>query len=390
MLEPERLDAQPNQGRTEPPPDLVRVLRDDGHSDPVLDPFLPEQTLLAMYEHMRRVRRLDQRMVALQRQGRIGFYGACTGQEAPPVACALATRSSDWIFPALRESAAMLVRGFPLRRYVAQVFGTSLDLLKGRQMPSHMSARSVNQVAWSSCIGTQLPHAVGAAWAAKKRGSDMVSVAFCGDGATSEPDFHAALNFAAVFRVPTVVICQNNQWAISVPASRQTASESFAIKAAAYGLPGLRVDGNDVLATYKVIADACEAARSGAGPTLIECVTYRMEGHSTSDDPSRYRSAEEVQYWAKLDPIERLSRHLRELGLLDDARDRALESEIEHQISDAIAEVEASAPPDRDTLFEDVYATPTWNLREQRAELLAHPSALPSQAPKSTTALGQN
>lgn len=268
----------------------------------------------------------------------------------------------------------MLVRGFPLARYVAQVFGNAFDVLKGRQMPSHMSARAVNQVSWSSCIATQLPHAVGAAWAAKKRGDATVAIAFCGDGATSHSDSHAALNFAGVFRVPCVVICQNNHWAISVPSSRQTAAESFAIKAHAYGLPGLRVDGNDVLATYHVLGQAIEAARTGAGPSFIECVTYRVEAHSTSDDPSRYRSNDEVRSWQARDPIERLRRHLLHLGALSEAEDREQDSAIEQEIEAAIAEAERHGPPDRRTLFEDVYATPPWHLEEQWRELEARPA----------------
>lgn len=353
--------------------EIFRILSDDGRIEPQVDVAgLPPLSLRRrMFREMRRVRVLDARLTALQRQGRIGFYGACTGQEAPPIAAALAARPSDWIFPALRESSAMLVRGYPLARYVAQVFGNALDTLKGRQMPSHMSARAVNQVSWSSCIGTQLPHAVGAAWAAKKRADSTVAIGFCGDGATSHSDFHAALNFAGVFRVPCVVVCQNNHWAISVPSSRQTAAESFAIKAEAYGVPGLRVDGNDVLATHHVLCQAIEAARAGSGPTFVECVTYRVEAHSTSDDPSRYRSSEEVRSWQARDPIERLRLHLLQAGALDAAEEQAQDRAIEGEIEAAIAEAERHGPPDRRTLVEDVYATPPWHLEEQWRELLA-------------------
>ncbi|HMJ11542.1 MAG TPA: thiamine pyrophosphate-dependent enzyme, partial [Polyangiaceae bacterium] len=312
---------------------LLRVLRDDGRTDREHDPFLAADTLLAMYREMRRVRLLDTRMVSLQRQGRIGFYGPCTGQEAPPIATAFAIAPRDWVFPALREGAIMLARGFPLAKYVAQVFGTELDVLKGRQMPSHMSGREVNQVAWSSCIGTQLPQAVGSAWAAKIRGDKLVTVGFLGDGATSHSDFHAAMNFAAVFRVPCVLICQNNHWSISVPVSRQTRSATLAVKARAYGLPGVRVDGNDVLAVYRAVSDAVYRARQGEGPTFIECLTYRLGGHSTSDDPSRYRSEQEVSEWAERDPILRFRRHLQYLGLMDDKLDGELEAEIERDIT---------------------------------------------------------
>ena len=354
---------------------LLSVIRDDGQIDPDLDPGVAPDGVLAMYREMRRMRILDARMVQLQRQGRIGFYGTCTGQEAPPIGTAFATEAGDWIFPALRESSIMLARGFPLARYLAQVFGNSADVQKGRQMPSHMSGRSVNQVAWSSCIGPQIPHAVGAAWAAKKRGDPIVTVGFMGDGATSQPDFHNALNFAAVFRLPCVLICQNNHWSISVPTSRQTASKTLAVKAHAYGLPGMRVDGNDVLAVYRAVRQAAERARAGEGPTFVECVTYRIGAHSTSDDPTRYRSEEEVKRWAEKDPIDKLRRHLVVLGAIDAERDRALEAEIDRAISVAIEEVETLPPPARETLFDDVYATLPWHLEEQKRALLDLPPA---------------
>jgi pyruvate dehydrogenase E1 component alpha subunit/2-oxoisovalerate dehydrogenase E1 component alpha subunit len=248
-------------------------------------------------------------------------------------------------------------------------------VLKGRQMPSHMSGRSVNQVAWSSCIGPQIPQAVGAAWAAKIRKDDIVTVGFMGDGATSQPDFHTAMNFAGVFRVPCVLICQNNHWSISVPTARQTASRTIAVKAHAYGMPGIRVDGNDVLAVYAAVKQAVDRARSGGGPTFVESVTYRMGPHSSSDDPTRYRSDEEVAEWRKRDPIDRFDRYLRNAELMDDARRKALEEELTREILAAIDEVEGLAAPARGTLFEDVYGERPWHLREQEAELSALPPA---------------
>lgn len=352
---------------------LIRVLRDDDTADPATDPGMPADVLLRAYREMKRVRLIDTRMMLLQRQGRIHFAGECRGQEATPIATGLLLEPSDWVFPALRESAIMLVRGFALRTYLAQYFGNSGDVLKGRQMPSHMSGRAVNQVAWSSCMATQLPHAVGAAWAAKMKRDRTVTIGFVGDGGTSEPDFHNALNFAGVFKVPCVLVCQNNHWAISVPAQRQTASETFAVKGRAYGVPGVRVDGNDVLAIYRVMRDAIARARDGQGPTFIEALTYRMGAHSSSDDPTRYRAQSEVDTWALRDPIMRLRRHLVKRGLLDDAQDAALEEGLMAEITTAIQEVEQLAPPARETLFEDVYAELPWHLVEQRAEVLAHP-----------------
>jgi pyruvate dehydrogenase E1 component alpha subunit/2-oxoisovalerate dehydrogenase E1 component alpha subunit len=288
--------------------DLLRVLRDDGTADPSKAP--PDAIALRAYREMKRLRLVDARMILLQRQGRVGFYGACTGQEATPIATALALEPSDWVFPALRESVMMLVRGFPLVTYLAQVYGNAGDILKGRQMPSHMSGKQVNQVSWSSCLGPQIPQAVGAAWAAKLKGDKIVTVGFMGDGSTSEPDFHNAMNFAGVFKTPCVLICQNNHWAISVPSSRQTASPTFAIKGRAYGIPSVRVDGNDLLAVYHVVAEAVSRARRGEGPTFIEALTYRIGAHSTSDDPTRYRTQEEVEAWMKKDPLARLRAYL--------------------------------------------------------------------------------
>lgn len=358
---------------------LMRVLQDDGSARPVSDPAAGRDVALAAYEQMRRLRLLDTRMVQLQRQGRVGFYGACTGQEATPIGTGLAItrqgKPTDWVFPALRESSIMLVRGLPLGTYLCQVFGNAGDLLKGRQMPSHMSARQVRQVSWSSNIGTQLPQAVGAAHAARLRGDDTVVVGFIGDGGTSETDFHTAMTFAAVSRAPCVLICQNNHFAISVPSRHQTAAETFAVKGRAYGIPSIRIDGNDVLAVYHSVSQAMDRARRGDGPTFIESVTYRIGAHSTSDDPTRYRSDDEVEAWRKRDPIDRLRAHLLRQGWWSDSDDETLDAKLNQEIGAAIAEAEAHPPPDRRTLFNDVYAELPWHLREQRDELLALPAA---------------
>jgi pyruvate dehydrogenase E1 component alpha subunit len=360
---------------TDPDIGLLRVLRDDGSADPANDPGLDDDVLRRGYREMRRLRLIDARMVVLQRQGRVGFYGACTGQEAVPIATGLVLQKDDWVFPALREQSVMLVRGFPLTQFIAQVFGNSGDVLKGRQMPSHHSGRSVNQVSWSSCIGPQLPQAVGTAWAMKLKKDRNVSVGFCGDGATSQGDFHNAMNFAGVYKVPAIIVCQNNHWSISVPTEKQTASRTLAIKGRAYGVPSVRVDGNDLLAVYKVMADAAARARDGHGPTFIEALTYRIGAHSTSDDPTRYRADAEVEAWKKKDPLDRLRKHMVHRGLVDDAFDAKLDEELTADIAAAVNEVEALPPPARATLFDDVYETLPWNLREQRAELEALPPA---------------
>jgi pyruvate dehydrogenase E1 component alpha subunit len=347
---------------------LLTVLRDDGTADPATDPRAPLELVVRAYREMRRCRLLDARMLAMQRQGRIGFYGGTRGQEAVGVAAGLAVREGDWVFPALREQAIMLVRGFPLHTFIAQIFGNSGDVLKGRQMPCHQSSRSVGHVSWSSCVGTQAPHAVGAAWAMRYRKTGAVSVGFVGDGATSHGDFHAAMNFAGVWRVPCVLVCQNNQWSISVPTGRQTASRTLATKAHAYGLPGVRVDGNDFLAVYSVIRSAIERARAGDGPTFIEAVTYRMGPHSTSDDPSRYRSADEERAWAAKDPVDRLRRHLDAVGGTSVASDAEVDAELSAELTRAIDATEGLPGVEVESMFEDVYAAMPWHLREQLAE----------------------
>ncbi len=323
-----------------------------------------------MYRELVRARRLDERLAVLQRQGRIAFFGSAFGQEAVAVAAALAIEPGDWVFPALREGAAMLVRGFPLELYLAQAFGSAKDVQKGRQMPSHPAGRSVNQVSWSSAIATQLPHAVGMAWAARQRGDRVVALAFLGDGATSHPEFHAALNFAGVFEAPVVFVCQNNQYALSVPVSRQTASSSLAAKAPAYGFPGESVDGNDALAVYAAVRAAAERARGGLGPTFLECVTYRRGAHSTSDDPSLYRSAAEEAEWAARDPLARLRRHLEDERALDPELEARFTAEIDAEIERGIARAEAEPKPDLASLFDDVYGVRPFHLEEQRRSLI--------------------
>src|SRR3954471_2204059 len=337
-------------------------------------PEVPRETLLRLYREMVRLRTLDERMMTLQRQGRVGFYGACTGQEAATLASAIALEPSDWIFPALREGGAMLLRGFPLVPYLCQIFGNAGDETKGRQMPSHMASKSVNQVSWSSCIGTQLPQAVGAAMAARIKGDATVVAAYMGDGATSEGDFHVAMNFAGVFKAAVVFVCQNNHWAISVPTAKQTASESIAVKASAYGFPGVKVDGNDAVAVYGAVKEAADRARSGGGPTLVECETYRIGAHSSSDDPTRYRDEREVEQWRKRDPIDLLRGRLQAWGMWSAREEDELRARVLEEVNAAIAEAEKKPDPPRESLFDDVYANAPWSLREQREEMPAPPA----------------
>ncbi|MBI3539372.1 MAG: 3-methyl-2-oxobutanoate dehydrogenase, partial [Candidatus Eisenbacteria bacterium] len=327
--------------------------------------------LRALFRHMVMMRMLDQRMLSLQRQGRIGFYGTATGQEAAVTGSAFALRPTDWVFPALREMGVSLWRGTTIREIVCQLIGNSGDVLLGRQMPCHFSDRKVLTVAWSSVIGTQLPHAMGAAWAARHLGHDVVCMGYLGDGASSSGDFHAAANFAGVFRLPLVFFCQNNQWAISVPLARQTASVSIAIKSVAYGFPGERVDGNDILAVIAATREAVARARKGDGPTLVEALTFRMGGHSSSDDPTRYRDAAQVAEWERQDPLHRFRAWLTAGGHVDAGDEARWTEEINAEIGAAIAEAEALPPPAIETMFADVYREMPRSLAEQMRYAIA-------------------
>lgn len=343
---------------------LLRILGPDGAlvAEP---PAVPAEDLRRLMRQMVLMRALDQRMLSLQRQGRIGFYGTATGQEAAVLGSAYAVRESDWVFPALREMGVSLWRGTTLTEFVCQLIGNAGDVLIGRQMPMHFSDRRVRTVAWSSVIGTQLVHAMGAAWAAKLMKTGDIMVGYMGDGASSSADFHAAANFAGVLSLPVVFFCQNNQWAISVPLSRQTASSSIAVKAVAYGFPGVRVDGNDLLAVVTATREAAERARRGAGPTLIEAVTFRMGGHSSSDDPTRYRESGLVEAWERRDPLRRLRTWLNATGVVTPADEERWNAEIQDEIGAAIREAEALGPPPIETLFTDVYKEMPRHLEEQ-------------------------
>lgn len=348
---------------------IARVVAEDG-SLLRPEPPLPDLEALRLYRHMLRSRELDERMVVLQRQGRIGFFVGAVGEEAAIVGTAAAMHDGDWLFPCYREHAAALLRGLPLRTFVANLLGNDGDLARGRQMPCHEVWRPGCYASVSAPIATQIPHAVGAAWAARIKGDDMVALAWFGDGATSASDFHAALNFAGAQRIPVVFACRNNGWAISTPMERQTAAETIAQKAVAYGIRGERVDGNDLLAVHEATRRARARAASGEGPTLLELVTYRLDAHTTSDDPRAYRPEELVEPWRRKDPLPRLRRYLSRRGALSDAEHDRLRDEVREELRAAIAEAEAlPASPPLESLFEDVYAQPLRQQRDQLAEL---------------------
>ncbi len=352
------------------PVDVLQIVSPDGQVNDNHVPDLSDEQFVELYRHMVRTRAIDVRMLALQRQGRIGFYGTCRGQEAATVGSGAAMDRDDWVFPALREGAVLLMRGYSLEKYMAQLVGCALDPTHGRNMPCHFGSAEHHYLTLSSVIGTQILQAMGAAWAAKIRGDRTAVMGYMGDGATSSTDFHAALTIGAVHKVPCIFLCQNNQFAISVPFSKQTASDGIAAKAVGYGMPGVAVDGNDVLAVFQASREAVARARNGDGPTLIEAITYRQEGHSSSDDPTRYRDAAAHQDWMAKDPIERYRVFLTDRGLIDASLDDEIESWAKEAVNEAIAVAEASPAPTVDTLFSDVYAETPAHIAQQRDAVL--------------------
>jgi pyruvate dehydrogenase E1 component alpha subunit len=349
--------------------ELKRVLDDEGKViNRALEPTIAAAELRRMHETMLQVRFLDERLLRLQRQGRIGFYLTATGEEATHVGPAWALRTSDWIYSSYREIGAAFYRGYALRTFLCQLFGNSEDPVKGRQMPVHHTARSINFVSISSPVGTQIPQAVGTAMAARISGKDDVALTYFGDGATSTGAFHISCNLAAVRKAPCILFCRNNGWAISSPKSVQTTTPTFAQKAFAYGMPGVLVDGNDVLAIAAVMAEAVARARKGDGPTLIEARTYRRGAHSSSDDPSVYRDPGEPRTWESHDPIARFRRYLVNKQIWNDDDDARVKATLESDLQRLLPEVEALPPPRRETMFEDVFAEMPWHLREQSEE----------------------
>ncbi len=331
---------------------------------------LSEEDLRKLYVTMVRTRKMDEKLVLLQRQGRIGFYLACTGQEATHIGAAFALEQDDWFFAHYRDQGIPLLKGVEMQRLVHQCFGNSADNTKGRQMPVHYSFKDINYVSVSSPLAVQIIQAAGAAYAMKVKGRKDVVMTSFGDGSSSEGDFHSGMNFAAVRKAPCIFLLENNQWAISVPLHHQTASDGFAIKAQAYGMPGVQVDGNDVLAMYQATKEAVDRARRGEGPTLIEAVSFRMAAHSTSDDPSRYVPEEEYAAWKAKDPILRFEKYLLKNKVIDEDFIRATAKAGEDEINACIKAAEEPLwHPAPDTLFDDVYAELPPHLLEQREQM---------------------
>ena len=349
--------------------ELLQVIKPTGDYVEKMEPEISRDELRRLYRVMVLARSLDVRGLQLQRSGRIGFFIGGMGQEAAHIGSAYALKPEDWVFPAYREIGSMLLRGITLKQLLNHYFANAEDVQKGRQITNLFGLKSINYVSGSAPIATQIPHAVGVALAAKLRGDPIVTLAYFGDGATSENDFHAGLNFAGVYKTPTVFFCQNNHWAISLPVERQTASETIAIKAQAYGFEGIRVDGNDILAVYRTTKEAVDKARRGGGPTLIEAVTYRMGPHSSSDDPKRYRAEEELEEWQKRDPLVRFRKYLVKKGIWSDTDEKKAQADANRELDEAVAYAEKLPRPALETLFTDVYAEMPWHLEEQLREL---------------------
>jgi pyruvate dehydrogenase E1 component alpha subunit len=340
----------------------LQVLDAEGQLDRDLEPDIPPDSLRRLYRSMVLARQLDLRMLSLQRQGRMGTFAPLMGQEAAQVGSAFALESSDWLVPSFREAAAYIMRGVPLKDILLLFMGRE----EGNMIPKDQRDIPVNIP-----VASQLPHAVGLAMAAKIRHDPCAVLVYFGDGATSEGDFHEACNFAGVFQVPVVFLCQNNHYAISMPWERQTRARTLAQKAIAYGFDGIQIDGNDLLAVYVATHDALTRAKAGRGPTLVECVTYRLSMHTTADDPSRYRKKAEEEEWQKHDPIPRFRGYLQSKGLWDEAWQAEVEREVDAEIRRAVEEAEAGREFDPAEIFDYVFATKPPYLKTQQEELRA-------------------
>lgn len=350
--------------------DALSILNDDGSCPEEYLDLVSDADLSRILELMIFNRALDRRTTMLQRQGRLGFAMTSFGEEAVTIGAPYCTRATDPIFLQYRELGALLWRGVDLRLILDQLLGNAGDLSKGRQMPVHYCFADWAIPSVSSPVGTQLPHACGYAYAAKLKKTNEVALAFLGEGTASQGDFHTALNFSGVFRVPAVFLIRNNGYAISTPENRQTAAQSLAARAAGYGMPGVRIDGNDLLAVVHVVRRALEWAREGHGPTLIEALTYRLGAHSSADDPSVYRSEDETRSWLEVDALSRLKKHAMWRGVWEEDREEEIKVETDKEITEALAECEKLPPPPVESLFDDVYETIPWHLQEEKNEYL--------------------
>lgn len=336
---------------------ITQYVTSDGELDPQHEEMYDPALVKSFYEHMLKTRVFDRKAINLQRQGRIGTYAPFEGQEAAQVGSAMALDQQDWLFPSYRDHAATITFGHSLVHVLMYWAGK----VEGCIPPEgkHIFPPAVP-------IATQIPHAVGAAWAEKLKGASGASIVYFGDGATSEGDFHEGLNFASVFDVPVVFFCQNNGYAISVPMARQMKTKTIAQKSLAYDLPGVRVDGNDVLAVYHVTKKALQDGREGKGPTLIEAVTWRYGAHTTADDPTKYRNQKESEERRMHDPLTRMEKLLRQKGDWDEQWAKSIADEMELKVDQAVKEMESLPKTEPTYMFDHIFQTPTWNIKQQR------------------------
>jgi len=342
----------------------LQVLDEEGRVDKALEPDLKPQQLRDIYRSMWMGREYDQRMLNLQRQGRIGTFGPSTGQEACVVGAAFAMEKQDWFVASFREMAGRLARGEPLVNMLYYMNGyeegsIQPDSGRNRLLPTN------------AIVGSQPLHGVGISYAMSYLKEPAAAVVFFGDGSTSEGDVHEAFNFAAVWQTPTVFFCQNNQWAISIPRDKQMRCETIAQKAIAYGMPGIQVDGNDALAVYRATKEALDRARAGGGPTLIEAVTFRLMMHTTADDPKKYRNEEDTEKWWKIEPLIRFRKYLEKRKLWNDEKQTAMADEVKRELDAAVKEFEERKDFKLDAPFDHVFGTQHEVIEEQRQQFLA-------------------
>ena len=362
---------------------MLQILSAEGQLiDKAIEPELDKDEALKIFNTMHYIRVLDERMVGAQRQGRISFYLASTGEEAASVASAAALSDDDMIMSQYREQGALAYRGYTTDQFMNQMFSNKDDPNKGRQMPIHYGDKPLNFMTISSPLGTQIPQASGYAYGQKMSGKDVVTICYFGEGAASEGDFHAGLNMAAVLNCPVIFFCRNNGYAISTPAEEQFAGDGIASRGLGYGIKTIRVDGNDVLAIYAATKEARRIAIEEKCPVLIEAMTYRLAAHSTSDDPTGYRSREEEDKWRAKDPIARLEKWLESKGWFDAAENQMRVDKARQDVLAAMKSCEKTDVCAIEDIVEDVYDTAPWHLKEQLTELKSHIKKYPKMYPK--------
>ena len=370
-----------------------RLLKQDGALyKSAKAPDLDKEKALRIYRAMITTRILDERMLAAQRQGRLSFYMQCTGEEAAVIGSAAALDDGDMIMAQYREQGALAYRGFTIDEFMNQLFGNELDYGKGRQMPVHYGSKKLNYMTISSPLATQIPQATGYAYGQKLAGDGLCTITYFGEGAASEGDFHAALNMAAVHRVPVIFLCRNNGYAISTPAAEQFAADGVAPRAYGYKMDVIRVDGNDILAMYAATRAARSLAVEHNRPVLIEAMTYRLAAHSSSDDPSGYRSKDEEAVWREKDPILRMRLWLESKKWWSENDEKQLQENLRREVLETMKRAQKRPPPPLETLVTDVYDEVPPALAEQfdklKAHIRRHPEAYPKSAKSAEHAKG--